>query len=1007
MSNSIIENVFFPKLLSYETYKERKSGAGQILTGLGKWWGRKPLVYVRALLLGILLPASGNIEKDTEIYMKLLGLSERELLRRKNKNIEPLVKYEYMTKEEKGRYGAVVDYKINGPELDKFKREIIRRMEKNNYTPDTLPADVAFKYATDEEKKEYLRISFKNLSTQEKKELELLIFKRLPYDLKLNYCMGLDKLDNLSEETWEEINQYLGTNAHSYQELVKELGERRFGQVPTVGDPFCGGGNIPFEAARLGFNVYASDLNPIAMLLTWSALNLLSLPEEKIDELKAFQKRVFELADKQITEWGIEHNLKGHRANAYLYCAETVCPECGWKVPLAPSWVIGKKTRTIAVLKENDENKSFDIEIKMNASDEEMEKAKRGTVVNSNLMCPHCKNSIPMSVVRRDKRDENGNIIWGLRRWEKHEFMPRDDDVFQERLYCIRYEDKEGNRYYKAPDEEDLKREKKVIELLKERFSEWQQKGYIPSDVIEEGEKTNEPIRTRGWAYWHQLFNPRQLLLHGLLMELIDKEAKAKEEKIVGLLGVNRCCNWNSKLARWHKRNEQITDTFYNQALNTVYDYSTMSLSYLKTHILVNFNNAFKFNHSTYKVEPIDAREVNHPCHIWLTDPPYADAVNYHELSEFFLAWDRKFLKEVFPEWYTDSKRALAIKGSDDQFKLAMTEAFKNIAEHTPEGGYVIIMFTHQDAKVFANLVQILFTTGLRIMNAWSVATETESAGIDEGNYVQSTVAIVLKKDSTYKRQRAFLRQLRGIVKSEVEKQINYMMEVEKGLKGNKIFTSADLELAGYYAALRVLTAYDISESEEKIAEFLEDMRSYASSIILPQGFKELGYDIESIKEVWASLNNYEKYYIRGLEFEKEGERKIKLYQDAARGLGILDYDGLLGENRVNRARVKTATEFRMTILETQHGFSNTILRYILAAINVAQEKTKETGDETAAIGIAHEWLKNKLGSEYWHRKQKVEILLKYISNLSMLPQWIEDSRIARHLLERVVNDRM
>lgn len=1006
MSNSIIENVFFPKLLSYETYKERKSGAGQILTGLGKWWGRKPLVYIRALLLGILLPTSGNIEKDTEIYMKLLGLSERELLRRKNKNIEPLVKYEYMTEEEKAIYDVIVDYKINGPEINKFKREIIRRMEDSNYSPDTLPADVAFKYATEEEKKQYLRVSFRNLSTQEKKELELLIFKRLPYDLKLNYCMGLDKLDNLSEETWKEINQYLGTNAHSYQELVKQLGERRFGQIPTVGDPFCGGGNIPFEAARLGFNVYASDLNPIAMLLTWSALNLLSLPEEKINELKVFQKRVFELADKQITEWGIEHNLKGHRANAYLYCAETICPECGWKVPLAPSWIIGKNTRTIAVLKENDESKSFDIEIKMNASDEEMEKAKRGTVVNSNLLCPHCKNSIPMSVVRRDRRDENGNIIWGLRRWEKHEFIPRADDVFQERLYCIRYEDKEGNRYYKAPDEEDLRREKKVIELLKERFSEWQQKGYIPSDVIEEGEKTNEPIRTRGWAYWHQLFNPRQLLLHGLLMELIDKEAKTKEEKIVGLLGVNRCCNWNSKLCQWMThREDNGAQTFYNQALNTLFNFNVRGftvlpwfLDSLKPYLLLT-------NHKT--IYPSDAREVNHLCHIWLTDPPYADAVNYHELSEFFLAWDKKFLKEIFPDWYTDSKRALAIKGADDQFKLAMAEAFKNIAEHTPEGGYVIIMFTHQDARVFANLVQILLSTGLRIMNAWSVATETESAGIDEGNYVQSTVAIILKKDSTYKRQRAFLRQLRGIVKSEVEKQINYMMEVEKGLKGNKIFTSADLELAGYYAALRVLTAYDISESEERIAEFLEVMRSYASSIILPQGFKELGYDIESIKEVWASLNNYEKYYIRGLEFEKEGERKIKLYQDAARGLGILDYDELLGENRVNRARVKTATEFRMTILETQHGFSNTMLRYVLAAINVAQEKTKEIGDETTAISIAHEWLKNKLGREYWHKKQKVEILLKYISNLSILPKWIEDSRIARHLLERVVNDRM
>ena len=29
-------------------------------------------------------------------------------------------------------------------------------------------------------------------------------------------------------------------------------------------------------------------------------------------------------------------------------------------------------------------------------------------------------------------------------------------------------------------------------------------------------------------------------------------------------------------------------------------------------------------------------------CDIWITDPPYADAVNYHELTEFFLAWDKK-----------------------------------------------------------------------------------------------------------------------------------------------------------------------------------------------------------------------------------------------------------------------------------------------------------------------------------------------------------------------------
>ena len=33
----------------------------------------------------------------------------------------------------------------------------------------------------------------------------------------------------------------------------------------------------------------------------------------------------------------------------------------------------------------------------------------------------------------------------------------------------------------------------------------------------------------------------------------------------------------------------------------------------------------------------------------WITDPPYADAVNYHELTEFFLAWDKTFLDKAFP----------------------------------------------------------------------------------------------------------------------------------------------------------------------------------------------------------------------------------------------------------------------------------------------------------------------------------------------------------------------
>ncbi len=69
---TFIETQFPIARLSAESYKERKAGARQTLTGLGKWWGRKPLILVRASILGMLMPASDNPKKDREIFLKIL-----------------------------------------------------------------------------------------------------------------------------------------------------------------------------------------------------------------------------------------------------------------------------------------------------------------------------------------------------------------------------------------------------------------------------------------------------------------------------------------------------------------------------------------------------------------------------------------------------------------------------------------------------------------------------------------------------------------------------------------------------------------------------------------------------------------------------------------------------------------------------------------------------------------------------------------------------------------------
>jgi putative DNA methylase len=223
------------------------------------------------------------------------------------------------------------------------------------------------------------------LSREEKQELQRLVFDHMPYAEKLEFCDRPEQIEGPSTDAWVEINTHLGASARSLPELVEQLGAQRFGHVPRVGDAFCGGGSIPFEAARLGCTAYGSDLNPVAALLTWASLNIVGGGPAMAEQVQQAQREVFEAVDRQITDWDIEHNAQGWRADAYLYCAEVTDPETGWRVPLAPSWVIGEKTRTVAKLTPNPLQKCYDIEIHQGVSNEEMIAARLGTVRDSRL----------------------------------------------------------------------------------------------------------------------------------------------------------------------------------------------------------------------------------------------------------------------------------------------------------------------------------------------------------------------------------------------------------------------------------------------------------------------------------------------------------------------------------------------------------------------------------------------------------------------------------------------
>ena len=80
-----------------------------------------------------------------------------------------------------------------------------------------------------------------------------------------------------------------------------------------------------------------------------------------------------------------------------------------------------------------------------------------------------------------------------LRRWEKHDFKPQPDDIFQERLYCIQWITREitgstrQETFFAAVTEEDLERERKVEAIVAENLARWQDDGLVPDMAIEPG----------------------------------------------------------------------------------------------------------------------------------------------------------------------------------------------------------------------------------------------------------------------------------------------------------------------------------------------------------------------------------------------------------------------------------------------------------------------------------------------------------------------------------------
>lgn len=893
---TLIERAWPTAKISAETQKERKAGAGQTLTGLGSYWkGRKPLILTRACVLAALLPTTEDLERDVEIFEKLMGMADETFGRR---FVEGPAAFKRLFPDHAAQ---VINSSGNAPQWrdDLTDKERQRRIAK--------------------------------------------AFIELPYADRLNKVKRPEEISEMEllSGVWDEVNEHLGTEAASIQELVEQLGIMRFGRRPKVADTFAGSGSIPFEAARVGCDVTASDLNPVACMLTWGSFNIVGADPVEYAAMKRHQERVVDDIDAEITALGIEHDSKGNRGKAYLYCLETRCPRTGYMVPMLPTRVLSsRRFDAIVELIPDHANCRYDITVRSGVSKKEIAEASEGTVRSGRLYHEVLDDPLGVAIkeIRGDFKDEGGINRNQLRHWEISDIRPLPNDIWQERLYAILWlsgnDIKDGKgipkSWFAAPTEEDLAREEEVAAYVERHLAEWQEAGFVPNMEIEPGYNTSQPIRERGWTFWHHLFNPRHLLINAIA----TRHAKPLAFMNFALASLY---NRNARTVNWQPSTEKANHTFSNQAINTLINYPARGWLYSKSLFELPPNGG---RISDAIVQAKRASELYIPNDLYITDPPYADAVNYDEITEYFISWLRKNPPAPFDQWIWDSRRNLAIKGDGQAFKAAMIDAYGAMTEHMSVNGLQIVQFTHQDAKTWSDMAQIFWGAGLQVIQDWYVSTERESE-LRQGGYVQGTHMIVLKKRQGD--QSGYQDEIVHEIRDEVERQIKEMIGLNDQIdaaRGENIFNDADLQMAGYAAALRVLTAYTqidgidmtrealrprVKGEKTLVDELTEFAAQTANEFLVPEGLD---------RDLWLELNGAERFYLKMTDIEHAGPAKLDQFQNFAKAFRVGDYDDMMASKSPNNATLKTAIKLGKTSMAEGIPFGrDSIVRLALRGI--------------------------------------------------------------------------
>lgn len=367
-----------------------------------------------------------------------------------------------------------------------------------------------------------------------------------------------------------------------------------------------------------------------------------------------------------------------------------------------------------------------------------------------------------------------------------------------------------NGRYFKAPNLNDVKRLNAALAEWEDR--KWQDlHGYWPESELPYGFMTHQNqggLPNHGYTHWHTMFNPRQLLVHALLLKSIDTAVGFSDKSKEIALGVfQQYLRKQNMFNIWHLQYDKSEPMFSN---NNYHPKSTTienavfpklgrgNLASCFAHTLrglrwksevwelvansniesdtIFLNPANAKSYLTGKSTKVSIQDkvlpgVKVACgsstelseieresfDLVITDPPFSGLLHYSELADFFYVWLRLVLKEKYPEYFSSeytpktleavANRTRNPEDADGFYKRVLTDCWRESHRILKPGGILSFTFHHSEDDPWVDVLESLFDSGFYLEATYPIRSdETKGKGEFGSKTIEYDIIHVCRK---------------------------------------------------------------------------------------------------------------------------------------------------------------------------------------------------------------------------------------------------------------------